>query len=135
MYVKALFRMIAIVVAGVGCGVLLGAGVPLAWVWVASQVQPTSGQAVSGTAALIVIVGPLLTYAAALLLLRRIGSPRTQGGRAVRMAWNTSRDEEHRVKRDTTALEQIFIIATMLVVVAFMVWFFGFAHQTPWGSG
>jgi MFS family permease len=135
LYVKSLFRMIAIVLAGVACGVLLGAGVPLAWVWVASQVQPTGGQAVSGTAVAIVIVGPLITYAATLLLLRRVGAPRGRGGRPVRMAWNTSRDEEHRIKRETPALEQIFVIATMLVAVGFIVWFIGFAHQTPWGSG
>jgi MFS family permease len=134
-YVKSLFRMIGIVLAGIACGALLGAGVPLAWVWVASQVQPTSGQAISGAAVSIVIVGPPLTYVAALLLLRRIGAPRMPGGRPVRMAWNTSRDEEHRIKRDTSALEQIFIIATILVAVGFIVWFIGFAHQTPWGSG
>jgi len=134
-YVRSAARTIGIVIAGIACAALLGAGVPLAWVWVASQVQPTRGQAVSGTSALIVIVGPLLTYAAALLLLRRIAPPRTPGGRPVRMAWNTSRDEEHRVTRDTSALEQIFIIATLLVAVGFIVWFIGFAHQTPWGSG
>jgi hypothetical protein len=101
---------------------------------VASQLQSSVGQATSGAAALVVIVGPLATYASVVILAGRLGSRGGGDVRPQRLPWNRSRDEIRQSARQTTALGQIVIIATLLVGAGFEVWFFFFAHQTPWGS-
>lgn len=119
----------------VTCAFVFGAGVPLLWVWVASHVQPSVGQATSGLAALIVIVGPLASYFALVMLVDRFTHPRDGAGRRQRVAWNRTRDEIREDARQTTPFEQVVLLAILLILLAFNVWFFAFAHQPPWGSG
>jgi hypothetical protein len=134
MYVRLLVRASGILAAACACAAVLGVGVPLGWVWVASQLQTSTGQAISGVAALVVIVGPLATYFSMLTLAERIR--RRAGGEVQpqRMAWNRSRDEVRESARQMSALDQVVVIATLLVGAGFEVWFFLFAHQQPWGS-
>lgn len=130
---KAL-KAIGIVLAAVACAAVLGVGVPLGWVWVASQVQPSNGQGASGMAAAAVVIGPLATYFLVLVAAERLR--RRAGGEVEpqRMAWNRSRDDLRRSARQVTALDQVVILATLFVGAGFEVWFFFFAHQQPWGS-
>jgi hypothetical protein len=109
-------------------------GVPVAWVWVASQLQPTVGQGTSEVAALIVIAGPLGSYFALIALAGRFSRARHAAPRPQRMAWNRSRDEIRESARHTTTFEQVVLLATLLVGAGFEVWFFFFAHQQPWGT-
>lgn len=113
---------------------MFGVGIPLGWVWVASQLQPTVGQQTSDVAALVVIVGPLASYFALIVFAGRFSRPRDGSPQPPRMAWNRSRDEIRQSARDTTTFEQVVLLATLLVGAGFEVWFFFFAHQQPWGS-
>lgn len=110
--------------AAAACAAVFGIGVPLFWVWVASQAQPTGGQGTSDLAAAIVIVGPLASYFVLVSLAGRV-----RGGEAPRqqMAWMRSRDEVRESARSTTSFEQVLILATFMMFIAFNVWFFALA--------
>jgi hypothetical protein len=128
-------RATGVALAACVCATALGAGVPLGWVRVASQLQPTAGQGTSGLAALVLIVGPLATYASVLTLVEWIGMRGKGTAPPRRMTWNHSRDEIRPRSRPTTALEQVVILATLLVGLGFEVWLVFFADTKPWGSG
>jgi hypothetical protein len=125
MYVKPVARALGILVAAVGCAVLFGVGIPLFWIWVASRVQTTTGYGVSGLAAVIVVAGPLASFFTLVFLVGRFG-----GGErpAQPMAWMRSRDEVRHSARSTTSFEQVLILTTFLVLIAFNIWFFFFAR-------
>jgi hypothetical protein len=112
--------------------VLFGIGVPLAWVWLASQVQPTSGpnSGVGMLAVALVILGPLASYIALVTIAGRFrfSRPADDHPEPQRMAWNRSRDEIRQRAKHTTTFEQIVLLAILIVGLGFEVWFFGFAH-------
>jgi hypothetical protein len=118
---------------GAACAALFGVGVPLAWVWIASQLQTTPGQATSQLAGLVVIAGPLASYLVLTLLVARVSQPRD--ARPRRMTWNRSRDDVADKTRPITAFEQVILLAVMIVGATFEVWFLFFAHTRPWGLG
>jgi hypothetical protein len=99
--------------------------VPLLWVWVASQVQSTSGQGTTGLAAAVVIAGPLVSFALLVRLTSRFSRAELP---PQRMAWMRSRDEVRRSGQKVTAFDQVVILATLIVAVGFEIWFFFFAH-------
>lgn len=121
MYVRSLAKGLGIVAAAMVCAVLFGVGVPVLWVWVASHVQSTSGQGVGEWAAAIVIAGPLASYFALVFVVGRLSRGE---GPARRMAWMRSRDEVRESARTTTSFEQVLILTTFLVLIAFNIWFF-----------
>src|SRR5438105_4417446 len=110
-YVKSALRATAIVISALGFAAAFGVGVPLGWVWLASQLQTTTGQGTSDIAALVVIAGPLGTYFALVRVAGRVTASRN-GAAPRRMAWNRSRDEVRQSARETTAFEQVVILAT-----------------------
>jgi hypothetical protein len=120
-----------VVVAAVACAVVFGVGVPLLWVWLASQVQPNvgGGQGVGMLAATLVILGPLASYIALVVLAGRFrfSQPADARREPQRMAWNRSRDEIRQKARYTTTFEQVVLLAILIVGLGFEVWFFGFA--------
>jgi hypothetical protein len=118
-----------VLLAAVACAVIFGVGIPLLWVWLASQVQPTAGEGVGMLAATLVILGPLASYIALIVLASRFrfSQPR-EGFEPQRMAWTRSRDEIRRRARYTTTFEQIVLMAILVVGFGFEVWFFGFAN-------
>ena len=121
-----------VVVAAVACAVVFGVGVPLFWVWLASQFQPTVGGG-GGTGMLpatIVIVGPLASYIVLVVLASRFrfSQPSDWTPEPQRMAWTRSRDEIRRRARYTSTFEQIVLLAVLVVGLGFEVWFFGFAN-------
>jgi len=131
-YVRELLRPLGIGLAAFASAVLLGVGVPLGWVWLASRVQSSPGQGTSYLAALLALGGPLATYAGVLMVLLRV-APRHPAARPEHLPWNRSRGDEKHV-RPTTTLEQVVILATLVVAVAAEVYFIFFAHQQPWGQ-
>ena len=125
-------KAVWVLLAAVACAVVFGVGVPLLWVWLASQVQPTtgSGQGVGMLAATLVIVGPLASYIALVVLAGRFrfSQPADARRETQRMAWNRSRDEIRQKARYTTTFEEIVLVAILIVGLGFEVWYFGFAN-------
>lgn len=127
MYMRALLHAGGILLAAAACAVVFGAGVPLFWVWLASQVQTTTGpnSGLGMLSAAIVVLGPLGSFFALVFLVGRF----TRGeGPVHRMAWMRSRDEVRKSARSTTSFEQVLILATFLVLIAFNIWFFFLAR-------
>ncbi len=132
LYVRGALKALGVVGAALACAVVFGVGVPLAWVWLASRVQPTSGpnSGVSMLSVALVILGPLASYIALVALAGRFrfSQPADQHREPQRMAWNRSRDEIRQRAKHTTTFEQIVLLAILIVGLGFEVWFFGFAH-------
>jgi hypothetical protein len=126
-------KAVWVLLAAVASAVVFGVGVPLLWVWLASQVEPTTaggGQGVSMLGATLVIVGPLASYIGLVVFAGhfRFSEPADARREPQRMAWNRSRDEIRERARYTTTFEQIVLVAILIVGLGFEVWYFGFAH-------
>jgi hypothetical protein len=126
---KWMLKTIWVLLAAAACAVVFGVGMPLGWVWVASQLQPTVGEGTGMLAATVVILGPLASYIALVAFAGRFrfSQPADAPRRPQRMAWNRSRDEIRQAARYTTTFEQIVLTAILIVGFGFEVWFFGFA--------
>src|SRR3954452_20626565 len=100
---------------GLAAAVLIAAGVPLVWVWIASQVAGTRRD-LTPSLAILITTGILVSYWVALVagswLRGRSISAEEQQARRRRMSWNRSfRDEAHRPGEDETDwIERIFVI-------------------------
>jgi hypothetical protein len=130
--VSGLTRIVTIGLAAIIVAAVLGGGVPLAWLWIASRIQPVGGQGIDPLAALVLIAGTIGTYVAIGLIGNR--APGSRQPRRGADSWNRSLSEDRNPKRTTTAVEQVFIVATLIVAAAFELWLLMFAHQTPWGG-
>lgn len=119
----------------VGFGVVVGLGVPVAWVWIGSQVQNST--APSWSAFAVVHVGMIFT----LLLIAGFFSffvDRSKQKRRERADWMRGMSEERRVDSltDLHPLELIIFFAVFIDIIVFLVWFFAFADPgTPVGQG
>jgi hypothetical protein len=111
--------------AGAVIVALLAAGIPLAWVWVGSQVQ--GGTTPSATAIATVVTGCLASYGLVALLaawFKGRGDEAARKARRERYAWNRSlRDERHKAP-ETSFLENCLIATTIVVALVVTVWFF-----------
>lgn len=129
MAMKASLNLILTVVTRVLIAVMavaVGFGIPLFWVWVGSQVQ--EGTAPSMEAIVTVLGGVILSYTAVAYAFGWIKA-RTQDTTVVRHAWTRSmRDTPAKPERESHPLEQVMIVAVLLVLAAFTVWFFLFAN-------
>ena len=126
--------IVRVVLIGAGA-LLVGFGVPLAWVWIGSKLQGTTGESsLSATTAAVVFVGIVFTYLGLLILfgwLQSFGEPpgeRAKPGPS-RHPWNRSmRDEPYRPgERALGPMETLFVTTAVVVSIAFMLWFFIFA--------
>jgi hypothetical protein len=120
-------RLIWVIAAAGACALVFGVGVPLFWVWVASQFQTTVGQGVSMLSASLVILGPLASYIVLVVFVGRFRFSQRADYQPQRMAWTRSRDEIRQRARDTTTFEEIILSAVLIVGVGFEIWFFFFA--------
>jgi hypothetical protein len=118
--------------SGLLLAIAVALGIPLAWVWLASQVAGTRKD-VTPSLAILITTGILVSYWLALVLgsfLRRrwVGNAE-QLARQKRMSWNRSfRDEPlSAANRGSDPIERLFIIVALLAIVAFEIWFFFFA--------
>jgi hypothetical protein len=112
--------------------ILVGAGVPLLWIWIGSQIQGSrAAQGVEASTAAALIVGILVSYAIILLIAAAIQS-RGQDSESPpppRYPWNRSmRDEPYRPGTSKLSpVEAVFVGTAIVASVAMMIWFFAFA--------
>lgn len=111
---------------------MLGFGVPVFWVWVASRFYGKTG-AVNGSVAFFLFIAILLTYSAVLLFASwvraRMGQGLVDAKQTQRAVWNRSvRDSSYQPGSDPDdAVERLFVVATILAAIGFMIWFAFFA--------
>jgi hypothetical protein len=117
---------------GVVVALAVAIGIPLAWVWIASQLAGTKRE-LTPPLAILITTGILVSYWLVLLVgsrLRRhwVGESEERT-RQRRMSWNRSfRDEPLRAAdRESDPIERIFVVVAVIAVIAFEIWFFFFA--------
>jgi uncharacterized membrane protein YidH (DUF202 family) len=98
---------------------VLWVGVPVAWLWVGSQVQGSSTMAAAIGA---MMIGMLVTIAVLIALLGWLNRKHVelQEARGANLPQNA-----------TTALEHVMVASAVVAVVGFFVWFFGFSGSSP----
>jgi multisubunit Na+/H+ antiporter MnhC subunit len=115
---------------------LIGFAVPAFWFWVGSLLggRHTPGVHTSPQTFAAILPGIILTYVVILdlcgrLYARRYGSEGGQGWPRRRAIWNRSmRDERYRSgQARLTPIETLFVFTTIVVGIAFQVWFLFFA--------
>jgi hypothetical protein len=118
--------------SGLAAAIVVALGVPLVWIWLASQLAGTKRE-LTPSLAILITTGILVSYWLVLLLgsfLRRhwVGEAKEQAQHR-RMSWNRSfRDEPLRMEdQHSDPIERIFIIVAVIAVIAFEIWFFFFA--------
>jgi hypothetical protein len=104
-----------------GC-LFLWIGVPLAWLWIGSQVQ---GSASLGVALAVTMGGILVTMVGVLAVLGWLNRRH-----AALQERRRSEDEVQPLHR-SSALEVILVSSAGITVVCFAIWFFGFAGTSP----
>lgn len=116
---------VARVVAALCVVAVLGAGVPLLWVWVGSQLQGGTAPSLAGLGT---ALGGIIASYAVLGVLFGWVKERSEGRSGpVRYGWNRSLTEaRHEAGRTTHALEDIVAVATILVGIVATMWFFLF---------
>jgi hypothetical protein len=111
---------------------LIGFGVPLFWIFIASQFYGKTG-AVNGPVAVFIGTGILVSYYGLLVIASwvraRLLRRQAQGGRGPRDPWNRSmRDTPYRPGHQRSdPVERLFIATAIVSLVAFFVWFAFFA--------
>lgn len=117
--------------ATIAAAVIIGFGVPLAWVWIGSQLQTGSGAStVDFSVAMVILFGIILTYVLLLYLAgiaMALFGPREgpTGPRHARAPWMRGMTDTRELRRGPTmgAIERLFVVTTMIVTVAFWLWF------------
>ena len=116
----------------IGAAVVIGAGIPLLWIWIGSLIQSSRGaQHVEGSTAAIIFVGILASYVIVLVIAGVIqgrGS-RNEAGPPTRYPWNRSmRDEPYRPgTQKLTPVEAVFVGTAIVASIGMLIWFFAFA--------
>jgi multisubunit Na+/H+ antiporter MnhC subunit len=112
--------------------VLIGFGVPLFWIFIASQFYGKTG-AVTGPVAVFIGTGILVSYYGLLLIAswiraRLIGRSGAQE-RGARDPWNRSmRDTPYKPgEQRSDPVERLFVATAIVSMIAFLVWFALFA--------
>jgi hypothetical protein len=116
----------------IAAAVLIGAGIPLLWIWIGSLIQTSRGaQQVEGTTAAIIFVGILSSYVIVLMIAGAIQARGTaaQKQAPVRYPWNRSmRDEPYRPGTGKLSpVEAVFVGTAIVATIAMLIWFFAFA--------
>jgi hypothetical protein len=119
-------------VSGLLVALLTALGIPLLWIWIASQIAGTKRD-LTPSLALLITTGILVSYWVTLLIGSRLRghwvSDAERRARARRMSWNRSfRDEpRHASDDESDPIERLFVIVAVFGVIAFEIWFFFFA--------
>ncbi len=112
--------------------IVIGFGVPLFWIYVASHLYGKPG-AVSLSVAAFIGTGILVSYWGLLLLASwiraRTGAGRQEAEQYRRAAWNRSmRDSRYRPgQRQSDPIERLFVATAIVSLIAFVIWFAFFA--------
>lgn len=109
---------------------LIGFGVPLGWVWIGSQLQGDSGATgVSFQVAMAILFGIIISYVGLLYLaglVMALFDPGERKGPATsRSPWMRGQTDTRQAARreKVDGVERVFVITTMVVTVAFWLWF------------
>ncbi|MGA8216965.1 MAG: hypothetical protein WB771_00235 [Solirubrobacterales bacterium] len=109
---------------------LIGFGVPLFWIFVASQFYGKTG-AVNGPVAAFIGTGILVSYYGLLLIASWVRARllKRQIGRPARDPWNRSmRDTPYKPgEHQSDPVERLFVATAIVSMIAFLVWFAFFA--------
>ncbi|HEY6636039.1 MAG TPA: hypothetical protein VIZ61_00015 [Solirubrobacterales bacterium] len=112
--------------------VVIGFGVPLFWIFIASQFYAKTG-AVNGPVAAFIGTGILVTYYGLLLIASwvraRLLRRQAEAGRGPRASWNRSmRDTPYRPGQEhSDPVERLFVATAIVSLIGFFVWFAFFA--------
>ena len=115
------------------CAALIGAGVPLLWIWIGSAISDARGaNTVEASTAIVIAVGIILTYIGVVLIAAAIQArtqPQEPGPRHNRHPWLRSmRDEPYRPGSEKLSpVEAVFVGTAIVASIAMMIWFFAFA--------
>ena len=120
--------------AGFVLGVLLlGVGVPLLWVFIASKLSDTFLK-VPLLPLLVMVTGLFISYLLIASVVARFDKERAAMGPA-RMSWNRSLSAERNPESKTTQWERVFITTCIVMTILFEIWFFVFAGSSLPGGG
>ncbi len=116
----------------IAAAVMIGAGVPLLWIWIGSLIQSSRGAThVEGSTAAIIFVGILASYVIVLMIAGAIQArgQASEDQAPVRYPWNRSmRDEPYRPGTSKLSpVEAVFVGTAIVASVAMLIWFFAFA--------
>jgi hypothetical protein len=116
----------------IAAAVLIGAGVPLLWIWIGSLIQSSRGaDHVEGTTAAIIFVGIVATYVIVLMIAGAIQARNhaAEERTPARYPWNRSmRDEPYRPgSQKLSPVEAVFVGTAVVASIAMLIWFFAFA--------
>jgi hypothetical protein len=117
--------------SGTAAAIAAAAGIPLAWVWLASRLAGTKRD-LTPSLAIFIATGIIVSYWLALLvgswLRARAVDPAEERDRVRRSSWNRSfSDAPTPGDRRIDPIERLFIVIGVLAIIAFDIWFFFFA--------
>jgi hypothetical protein len=125
-----LIGSVATLAATIVAAALIGFGVPLGWLWIGSQLQGGSGATnVDFSVAMAVLFGIILSYVALLYIAGVVMAVFDRGDHgpqaASRAPWMKGQSETRPASRRQTidGIERIFVVTTVVVSVAFWLWF------------
>ena len=127
----ALTRGLASGATGLAVALVVALGIPLVWVWIASQLAGTRKD-ITPSLAILITTGILVSYWLALVfgswVRSRVVGEETRHAQVRRASWNRSfRDDYRPGQGKTDPVERLFITVALIAIVLFEVWFFFFA--------
>jgi hypothetical protein len=96
---------------------VLWVGVPAGWLWIGSQMLPSSGMSAAIGA---MMIGMLLTIAVLVTFLAWVNRKHVE-----------LQEARGAVGGSATALELVLVASAVVAILGFAVWFFGFSGSSP----
>jgi len=118
-------------VSGLVFALAVALGIPLLWVWIASQLAGNRRD-LTPSLAILITTGILVSYWVALVCgswaRSRVTGEAARRSQTRRMSWNRSfRDDYRPGQGETDPVERVFVIVALIAIVLFEIWFFFFA--------
>jgi hypothetical protein len=117
--------------SGAAMAIVTAAGIPLAWIWIASRIAGTKRD-LTPSLAIFIATGIIVSYWLALLagfwFRGRAVDPAEERDRVRRRSWNRSfSDSPQTADRRIDPIERIFVAVGVVAIIAFEIWFFFYA--------